>query len=174
MDNNDNDKLFDFIKDAHGRMLTLCVRQPYASDLATGRKAIEIFSRTTDKRGDVLICSTSKFEYIDMMRSATIGIAELYDIKPVSELTQEEWSRTRVKTSMWGKLDKGYAWMFRNARRIVEHPVIRPVRGISYTHNISEDNIFIYPKYVIYDKYMPIDKVNEFLKQVDHQRKQEK
>ena len=134
----------------HGETFAMFIRQPYADIISTGEKSIEIRSKWTSYRGDVLICSTQKHDYPNYQGGCCVGLAELYDIKPVSSLTDDEWKKTRVGRRHWNKIKDGWAWMFRNQRRIVEFPC-RSKNKIAWI-NFIRDDIFVYPKYVIYDR----------------------
>lgn len=135
----------------HDKYLAMFIRQPYATDFIRGNKSIEVRDITTSYRGDVLICSTPKYEYKDMMAGCTIGLAELYDIKPISELTKDEWKQTRVNYWRWMKMEKGFAWFFRNQRRVIELPIKKASKGHICDVYFTKDLITPYPKIVIYD-----------------------
>ena len=116
----------------HDRYKALSVKQPYASLLLAtdyidekgtihARKTIEVRSRNTNYRGDLLICSTAKPSSIAYPVSATIGLVELYDVKPVKDFTPEEWEATCIPPAQ--RPLKGYGWLVRNPRRVVEIPI---------------------------------------------------
>lgn len=118
----------------HDLFHALTVKQPYA-DLLTrvvfrddmGRyhaaKTIEVRTRNTNYRGDLLICSSAK--HVDPWgrhpAGVTCGFVELYDVKPVEEFTAEDWEQTCIPES--DRPRKGYGWMMRNPRRVVEMPI---------------------------------------------------
>ena len=144
----------------HDRWRALTVRQPYADDLVQvgrqdekgilyGRKEIEVRSRNTRYRGDILICSSAKPEYPGMMSGVTLGIAELYETKRVEDFTQEDWNKTRIPHEKRKEIKGGYGWLFRNPRRVVE----MPVKGQLGIYNL------VYTKGVIieYPRYMAVD-----------------
>lgn len=124
----------------HDRYKCLSVKQPYA-DLLTKKqgevqtlradgtiervaivaKTIEVRSRNTNYRGEVLICSSAKPELPGHLSGVTCGLVELYDTKPVSAFTEEDWKNTCIPEGE--RPTAGYGWLMRNARRVVEMPV---------------------------------------------------
>jgi hypothetical protein len=54
----------------------LCVRQPYANAIVTGKKKIEYRSRATKVRGKILIYASGKSQ--ELVTQAIIGEVELY------------------------------------------------------------------------------------------------
>lgn len=114
----------------HDRYKALTVKQPYAKHLVTvayvddgtafAEKSIEVRSRTTNYRGDLLVCSSAAPVIPGMESGVTMGFVELYDVKPVSEFTPEDWESTCIPVDQRPK--KGYGWMMRNPRRVVEMP----------------------------------------------------
>lgn len=134
----------------HVRYRALSVKQPYAQLLIEGSKYIEVRSRNTTYRGDLLLCSSRKPEFPGMMSGVTLGFIELYATKPVAEFTEEDWRHTRVPRDMWGKFEGGYGWLMRNPRRVVEIPV-KGMLGI-YTAVFEKDDIVEYPTAMTIDK----------------------
>lgn len=118
--------------DIHDKFRGLSVKQPYADLLtkATYRdedgnyyadKTIEVRTRNTNYRGDILICS-SKNPVIEGRESGvTCGFVELYETKRVEDLTEQEWVETCIPFNQRPR--KGWAWFVRNPRRVVEMPV---------------------------------------------------
>lgn len=110
----------------------LTVRQPYA-DLLTravwrdehgeyhARKTIEVRGQDTPYRGDVLICSSSA-EVAGHDNGVTCGFVELYGIKPVAEFTPADWEATCIPEDERCKYRRGFGYLFRNPRRVVEMP----------------------------------------------------
>lgn len=124
----------DYNPEKHDRWRALTVKQPYANDLVTKAsedengmtyavKTIEVRSKCTSYRGDVMICSSANPVYPGMESGVTLGLVELYDVKPVSEFTEEDWDKTRIPIEKRKKITKGYGWLMRNPRRVVEYPV---------------------------------------------------
>ena len=124
----------EYDKTKHDRWRALTVKQPYANDLVTKAsedengmtyavKTIEVRSKCTSYRGDVMICSSAKPVYPGMESGVTLGLVELYDVKPVSEFTEDDWDSTRIPIEKRKKITKGYGWLMRNPRRVVEYPV---------------------------------------------------
>lgn len=127
----------------HDRFRALTVKQPYADDLVNGSKTIEVRSRKTSYRGDLLICSSASPVYPGMQSGCTLGFVELYDIKPVSEFTKEDWDNTRIPIDKRKNITKGYGWFMRNPRRVIEMP-IKGQLGI-YNLVYTKDVIMEYP-----------------------------
>ena len=138
----------------------LTVKQPYA-DLLTNvafrdesgeyhaEKSIEIRTRNTKYRGDLLICSSKSPELIGRLSGVTCGFVELYDVKPIEEFTQQDWTDTCIPEPERHKYRKGYGWMMRNPRRVVEMP-IRGQLGL-YNIIVPKDDITIYPRAMVLD-----------------------
>lgn len=116
----------------HDMYTALTVKQPYA-DLLTNvvsvdesgnyraEKTIEVRSRNTKFRGDLLICSSAKpFSFVHPC-GVTCGFVELYDTKPVEDFTPEDWAATCIPEK--DRPRKGFGWLMRNPRRVVEMPV---------------------------------------------------
>ena len=110
----------------------LTVKQPYA-DLLTqvtwqdedgnfhADKEIEVRSRNISYRGDILICSSQKPVIPLRMSGVTCGLVELYDTKRIEDFTEEDWKLTCIPEQDRPK--KGWGWLMRNPRRVVEMPV---------------------------------------------------
>lgn len=151
----------DYNPEKHDRWRALTVKQPYANDLVTaaykdengvvyGRKSIEVRSKKTSYRGDVLICSSAKPVYPGMESGVTLGLVELYDVKPIKEFTPEDWENTRIPKEKRAKITKGFGWMMRNPRRVVEMP-IKGQLGI-YNLVYTKGEIIQYPRKMVIDK----------------------
>lgn len=139
----------------HDIYKALTVKQPYA-DLLTraafidnegkchAEKTIEVRSRNTPYRGDLLICSSAKpVDPLGMHPSGvTCGLVELYDTKPVEEFTVEDWKATCISEDKRPR--KGYGWLMRNPRRVVEMPV-RGQLGV-YNLVVPKGDITEYPR----------------------------
>lgn len=135
--------------DKHDRFKALVLKQPYAEDLATGAKTIEVRSTRTTYRGDLLICSSATPVYPKMMSGVTLGFVELYDCKPISEFTAEDWEATRIPHERRKQITKGYGWLMRNPRRVIEYPIKGQlgIYHLVYTKGVIEQ----YPTQVVYD-----------------------
>lgn len=125
----------DYNPDIHDKIRSLCVRQPYA-DLLTktpwrdengvwrAEKTIEVRSRKTNFRGDVLICASRQPEIPGRASGCAVGFVEIYDVKPISEFTEDDWNATCIPEDERQNYKKGFGWLVRNPRRIVEMPVV--------------------------------------------------
>lgn len=143
----------EFNPEQHAIYKALSVKQPNA-DLLTrvvfrddsgeyhAEKTIEVRSQNTSYRGDLLVCSAAKPEIPGRMSGVTCGFVELYDTKPVEEFTPEDWEAARIPEGERPK--KGYGWMMRNPRRVVEMP-IRGQLGV-FNLIVPKDDITIYPQ----------------------------
>lgn len=151
----------DYNPEKHDRWRALTVKQPYANDLVTeaykdengivyGKKTIEVRSKNTSYRGDLLICSAASPVFPAMESSVTLGLVELYDVKPIKEFTPEDWGNTRIPKEKSAKITKGYGWLMRNPRRVIEFPV----KGQLGVYNLvyTKGCIVEYPKVVVLDK----------------------
>ena len=141
----------------HDAYRALSVKQPYADYLTQiefindgerfARKRIEVRSKNTTYRGDLLVCSTAKPIIPGRICGATCGLVELYDVKPVSELTAEEWEATCLPAADRERYSSAFAWMVRNPRRVVEMP-IRGQLGI-YRLIVPKGDITEYPQNLV-------------------------
>lgn len=153
--------LKEYNPEKHDRFKALSVKQPYANDLVTptfkdengviyGMKSIEVRSRPTKFRGDLLICSSLNPKFPGLYCGFSLGLVELYDIKPVSEFTNDDWDRTRIPFELRMQINKGYGWLMRNPRKVIEYPVSGQL-GI-WNLVYSKGVIITYPQQVIIDK----------------------
>ena len=82
-----------------------------------------------------------------------MGLVELYDVKPIAEFTEEDWDKTRIakdiRQTIKG-LNKGFGWLMRNPRRVIEYPVKGQlgIYNLTYTKGV----IMEYPQVVMLDK----------------------
>lgn len=109
----------------HDRYRALSVQQPYAFYIQDGLKTIEVRTRPIKYRGDVLICASAKpirKDFAGFPLACTIAIAELYDIKPLKDFTEEDWLRTCIPSKEYEKY-RGFGWLLRNIRPVVELPI---------------------------------------------------
>lgn len=139
----------------HDIFKALTVKQPYA-DLLTcvvfrdesgeyhAQKTIEVRSRNTNFRGDLLICSSAKPFSLLHSAGVTCGFVELYDTKPVELFTPEDWAATCIPEK--DRPRKGFGWMMRNPRRVVEMP-IKGQLGV-YNLIVPKGDITEYPRNV--------------------------
>lgn len=145
----------------HDKWHALTVKQPYANDLVTaaykdengtvyGIKTIEVRSRNTSYRGDVLICSSANPVFPGMESGVTLGLVELYGVKPIKDFTPDDWENTRIPKEKRGIITKGYGWLMRNPRRVVEIPV-KGQLGI-YNLVCTKGEIVEYPRKMLIDK----------------------
>jgi hypothetical protein len=122
----------DYNPELHDKFKGLSVKQPYASLLTRveyiddngerhAQKSIEIRSRNTTYRGDVLVCSSAKPIIPGHQSGVTLGLVELYDVKRVEDFTADDWNATCIPVNLRPK--KGWGWMMRNPRPVVEMPV---------------------------------------------------
>lgn len=146
-------KSSEYDPEKHDRFRALCVKQPYADMLVTAayegeggvvfaEKSIEVRSRLTNFRGDVLICSSSKPEIPGHESGVTLGFVELYGVKPVEDFTAEDWENTGIPEKQRPR--KGYGWLMRNPRRVVEMSVKGNCGIINLVY--TKDDIIEYPQ----------------------------
>ena len=148
----------DYNPDEHDVFKALTVKQPYA-DLLTravyrdesgnyhAEKTIEVRTRNINYRGDLLICSSKKPNDIPgRMAGVTCGFVELYDVKPIEQFTEEDWAATCIPVK--DRPRKGYGWMMRNPRRVVELP-IKGQLGL-YEIVVPKNDITEYPRNVAF------------------------
>ena len=150
----------DYNPDQHDVYKALSVKQPYA-DLLTrvvfwdesgeyhAEKTIEVRSRNINYRGDLLVCASAKPELPGRMSGVTCGFVELYDVKPIEQFTPEDWAATCIPEK--DRPHKGYGWMMRNPRRVVEMP-IKGQLGV-YNLIVPKGDITEYPREMALDSY---------------------
>ena len=143
----------DYNPDQHDVFKALSVKQPFA-DLLTrvvfrdesgefhAEKTIEVRTRNTNYRGDILVCASAKPELPGHLSGVTCGFVELYDVKPVEDFTPEDWVATCIPEQ--DRPRTGYGWMMRNPRRVVEMP-IKGQLGV-YNLIVPKDDITEYPR----------------------------
>lgn len=148
----------DYKPDQHDVYKALSVKQPYA-DLLTrvvfrdesgeyhAEKTIEVRTRNTNYRGDLLVCASAKPELPGRMSGVTCGFVELYDVKPIEQFTPEDWAATCIPEK--DRPRKGYGWMMRNPRRVVEMP-IKGQLGV-YNLIVPKGDITVYPRAMALD-----------------------
>lgn len=150
----------DYNPDQHDVYKALSVKQPYA-DLLTSvvfldesgeyhaEKTIEVRSRNTNYRGDLLVCASAKPKLPGRMSGVTCGFVELYDVKPIEQFTPEDWAATCIPEK--DRQRNGYGWMMRNPRRVVEMP-IKGQLGV-YNLIVPKGDITEYPQEMALDSY---------------------
>lgn len=125
------------------------IPQPYATAICERGAHVEIVSHAERHRGEVLICSSHAPNFPHLMCGATIGIAQLVDCIPVSEMTAQHWELTRIPRHKREGIKRGYALMLADARRVIEIPCTarRGMRTLYY----DNDDITEYPRQVYLD-----------------------
>lgn len=141
--------------DEHDVFKALSVKQPFA-DLLTiavfrdekgayhAAKTIEVRTRNTNYRGELLVCSSAKpvDPWGRHLAGVTCGFVELYETKPVEAFTPEDWANTCIPEK--DRPRTGYGWFMRNPRRVVEMP-IRGQLGV-YNLIVPKGDITEYPR----------------------------
>lgn len=150
----------EYNKEIHDIYKALTVKQPYADKLVRpiyvrdgkpfAEKQIEVRSKPTSYRGELLICSSKKPILPGRESGKTIGFVELYDVKPVVEFTSEEWELTCIPALERHKYLNGYGWFMRNPRRVVEMPINGQL-GI-YNIVMPKGDITEYPERITIDE----------------------
>lgn len=118
-------KNVDYKPEIHERKKALTVKNPYAEWIAQGKKKIEVRSRNTSHRGELVICSSKSPEIQEMMSGCMLAIVDLYKTVPLENLTDEEWKLTCIPDEQKEELigQKHYGWFLKDVVRIVEYPV---------------------------------------------------
>lgn len=88
--------------DLHDKFNALSVNKPFADMISKGIKKIEVRSRATKHRGNILIVSSKKvFDGYEYNEKDRIGVSicrvELYDCKLLKECNEEELSSACLK-----------------------------------------------------------------------------
>ena len=117
----------------HDRYRALSVKQPYADYMTFvdyrdtdgvyhAKKTIEVRTRKTNYRGDILICSSARPGDLEgHPAGVTCGFVEIYDVKPVEEFTADDWAATCIPEAERPRT--GFGWLLRNPRRVIEMPI---------------------------------------------------
>ena len=115
----------DYNENLHEIKKALTVKNPYAELIAQGEKTIEVRSRKTTHRGEIVICSSANPVIEDMQNGVTLCTVNLYKVKHLKHLTDEERGLTMIPRKQLDYLIKKnhYAWMLKDVRRLVEYPV---------------------------------------------------
>jgi hypothetical protein len=136
--------------DFHDKFNALSVNQPFADMISKGIKKIEVRSRATKHRGNILIVSSKKvFDGYEYNEEDRIGVSicrvELYDCKPLKECTEEELALTCLKRDELIKALKSghYAWFLKNPIPVIEFPVKGQLGIFSLVYD--KDFILDYP-----------------------------
>ena len=144
----------------HDRWRALTVKNPYATQLVTAayemdgiiyaEKTIEVRSKNTPYRGDLMVCSSANPVIAGYESGVTLGLVELYDVKPVSQFTPDDWAQTRIPPEKRKHITKGFGWMMRNPRRVIEFPIKGQlgIYNLIYTKGIITE----YPRALVVDK----------------------
>lgn len=131
-------------------MKALSVHPYYALAISEGGKSIECRTRSTDYRGDTLICSTAK-KLKGTIPSHALCIVELYDVVP--------FEKKHLKDALMkpAEFQSGcFAWKLRNNRIIT--PI--PVKGsLSLWDFKDDDKIEIIPYDIL--GYEPLDNIQD-------------
>lgn len=144
----------------HDQFIALTVKNPYATLLTKpvysykgnryAEKTIEVRSRNCHYRGDILICSSRNPIIPGYESGVTLGLVELYDVKPISEFTAKDWEQTRIPKDKQAQITMGYGWLMRNPRPVIEFP-IKGQLGI-YRITYTKDMIMEYPWFDVMTK----------------------
>lgn len=149
----------EYNEEIHDRFKALTVKQPYASNLVIlshkdgehefAYKSIEVRRKPTKYRGDILICASASPIIHGLDSGVCVGLVELYDIKPIEEFTKQDWENTLIPEDKREFFKKGYGWLMRNPRRVIEFPISGQlgIWNLIYT----KDTIVEYPRRIILD-----------------------
>ncbi len=93
-------------------MKALSVRNPWATLIADGEKTIECRTWRTNYRGDIIICSSLRPEFEDMLQGHALCIARLEKIEPFTCNHLKDACLDNMPYEMC------YAWHLSNIRKI--------------------------------------------------------
>lgn len=96
-------------------MRALSVRQPWASMIASGRKTIEVRTRRTHHRGELLIVSTARPADLGPAGVA-LCVVEVADCRPFGSGDVEAAGGVEWRPGLW-------AWVLRCPRVVRQAPV---------------------------------------------------
>lgn len=135
----------------HDRFRALSVKQPYAGLIASGEKKIEVRSKPTTYRGELLICASKDGKPAEDAPGygCTLAFVDLYDCRPLSTLTDEEWKQTCLAQEIVESIKakgKGYGWFMRDPRRVIEYPMKGQLGIFNLVY--TKDVIMEYPSHL--------------------------
>jgi len=104
--------------------------------------SVLIWKTNTPYRGDLLICAVSH-DY--KVPGHICGLVELYDVKPCRGITPVQWHDAAKPAGVDTSL--GYAWFFRNPRRVIEMPCNVPRKPFSLI--VHKGEVTEYPMNVV-------------------------
>lgn len=137
----------------HERKKALTVKNPYAEWIARGEKKIEVRSRDTKHRGELVICSSQKPLIQEMQSGCILATVNLWQTKPFKELTEEEKLSTKIPREQWDGLDEHYGWFLKDVVRLIEYPV----KGQLGIFNLVMDKM----EFIPYNSNESIDFIND-------------
>lgn len=137
----------------HERKKALTVKNPYAEWIARGEKKIEVRSRDTKHRGELVICSSQKPLIQEMQSGCILATVNLWKTKPFKELTEEERLSTKIPREQWKDLESHYGWFLKDVVRLIEFPV----KGQLGIFNLVMDKLEFMP----YNSNENIDFIND-------------
>jgi len=94
-------------------MRGLSIRQPWATMIADGRKTLEIRSRPTRPRANVILCSSAKPAIFPA--GFALAIIDIVDCRPF-EIADEDLACVAFRPNE-------YAWVVSNVRRLNPYPI---------------------------------------------------
>lgn len=106
------------IIDANLIFRCLSVRQPWASMIASGEKSLEIRSKSTRYRGDLLICASREREKIgadDLPRGSCLCLVRLVDCRLMTPADADRACHPYIEGH--------YVWELANVRPVAPVPV---------------------------------------------------
>lgn len=111
--------------------LALSVRQPFAEQIASGKKKIEYRSWTTNHRGPLLICASAQVhDSIKEKGGKALRDAMLLPMGVTVCLVD-------VVDVVWSDREDCYAWKLRNPRRVHSEPV----RGCASFYRVPVEKV---------------------------------
>lgn len=116
-------------------MKALVVRQPWASLIARGRKTIEVRSRRTSHRGELLIVAGKVAEGdapADLPRGVAVAVVTVTDCRPFTPADADA-ARSDWRPGLW-------AWTLADAKPL---PPLTPVRGMPGLFNVDFSSPFV-------------------------------
>jgi hypothetical protein len=137
----------------HRAYKAIRVKEPYAEAIRDGEQKIIVLPSFSPYRGDVVIIEQGTG--VDGTGETSlkkgglqaICIVEVYDVRKVDDLDDEQKMLTGYPSSAWDKM-YGYGYIVRNPRPLIEWPILKAGMNL-FTLIMDKDDLNEYPQITI-------------------------